>query len=186
MLNNGWDVRRVENNPSLTFIPNTTIADIKQVEKQIQNFIEAGHVPDSPTLMWFSPPCREFSNGFNAPRPKARRDGKEFHPDLSIMLACKSIIDMVSPKYWVIENVRGACKDFEPYLGKPKMVVNGYVLWGNFPRFDIDASSLPTKADEDVWSSDPLRANKKAKIPYDLADRLRIAIETQRTLDYWI
>ena len=185
MLNNGWEVKRIENNPELTFIPNTTIDCVKNINQTIKNYIQNGHQPLAPTLIWASPPCLEFSTGFSAPRPKAQRAGIPFEPDLSLMLAAKEIIDNVGPKYWVIENVRGAIKDFRPHLGEPQMIVGPYVLWGNFPKFSVDENSFPTKAEKDTWSNDPLRANKKALVPYVLSDALRSAIESQRTLDYW-
>jgi len=41
------------------------------------------------------------------------------------------------------------------------------------------------KKDDSAWSSDPLRANKRALIPYEISNACREAIENTKTLDYW-
>ena len=179
MLDHGWDVVRIEDNDALQFVPSTWIMDINDLN--VENYDEI----DKVDLVWASPPCLEFSQAFNAPAPKAQREGRNFSPDLSLVERCKTIIEDVNPTYWCIENVVGAIKPLQPVLGNPRMIVGPYVLWGNFPFFECNPGSFPTKAEKDVWSSDPLRANKKAKVPYELSDLLRQAIESQTSIfDY--
>lgn len=120
-----------------------------------------------PDLLWCSPPCTEFAREF---MPWCRTG---VAPDLSIVQACKRIIDQVKPRYWVIENVKGAVKWFEPILGRPAYVSNPYYLWGSFP--DIGHIRL-TSHKEHLSSS---AEAERAKIPYKLSIGLMRAIEGQ-------
>ena len=172
----GWSVCRYENNPLLSEVPFTTICDLTTFK------LILGHAP---TLVWASPPCLEFSRGFNGPAPTALREGREFTPSLDLVKRAISIIEELEPKYWVIENVVGAIKHFEPLLGPPRQIIGSFVLWGNFPYVDVAPDFNHTKAQVDVWNSDPLRANKKGKIPREISEALRIVIDTQKTLDLW-
>ena len=52
------------------------------------------------------------------------------------MLACLRLIDQIRPRYWVIENVKGAVFWFKPHLGRPRYVCNPYYLWGFFPDIE--------------------------------------------------
>ena len=102
-LDHDWNVIRIDNNPLLSEVPNTTMKDILK--------IDLSHIvndEDPITLIWASPPCLEFSQGFSSPKSKARREGIPFEADMSLMLKAKEIIDFAKPKYWVIENVVGA------------------------------------------------------------------------------
>jgi len=185
MLVNGWEIKRIENNPLLQGVPNTELIDVLDFEKQLElRICEYGN-PDAIKLIWASPPCTAFSTGWSSPKMQAAREGKPYEPNDAIELvkSAKSIIDMLNPQYWVIENVRGSIKHLTPILGEPAVIAGPYVLWGRFPPFEIPP--IDTKASKDTWSTDPLRANRKACIPYALSDALRVAIETQKTLDYW-
>jgi len=192
ILDSKWEVQRIENNHALNFVPFTTFMCVKklaaQIEKQI-NYKSLIPIPIAPstqiTLIWASPPCREFSQGFNAPGAIANRAGIDFNPNLDLVYAAKKIIHLLQPKYWCIENVVGSIKHLTPILGKPRMIVGSYVLYGNFPLFEV-SDTFPSKADKDVWSTDPLRANKKAKVPYEVSDALREAIETQTSIMEWM
>ncbi len=188
MMNNpAWEVSRIENNHALNSVSNTTFMCVKKLATQIKKQMRIDRPSNPITLIWASPPCLEFSTAFCAPKPKAQRRGRSFSPDLSIVKACKDIITLLEPKYWVIENVVGAIKELKPLLGNPRLIIGPYVLWGNFPLFHVDKDTLPSKADRDVWSTDPLRTNKRAVIPYKLSQALRETIETQKTVwDYTV
>jgi len=178
-LQAGHDVQRIENNPILSNVANTTIMDISTLKLLLlQN--EPGQID----LIWASPPCREFSNGYASPKSKAIRAGNidTYQPDMSILQDCIDIIEICKPKYWVIENVVGATRYFNPILGQPRQIIGAYVLWGNFPLMHIDKSTLQHKKSKDVHSSNPLRANLKAKIPIELSQALLDSITTQKTL----
>lgn len=178
-LQNGWEVLRLENNPLLEGVPETEITDILEWDFEIM-----GDTPMSQIdLIWSSPPCREFSNAYNAPKSKAKRAGEEFKPNFEHVIKTMEIIKWVNPRYFVIENVRGAIQDFKHLLGNPRQIVGSWALWGNFPYMHIKNFH---EVKEDAWSDNPLRANIRAKIPYPLSDSLRIAIESQRSLLEWV
>jgi len=179
MIRTGWDVLRIDNNILLQGVENMVLMDIKKLNP----ICTSSHKID---LVWASPPCRDFSNGYNAPRPTAQRAGLDFGPDMSLLEEAIRIIEILKPRYWVIENVRGAIRDFEPYVGSPRLVVGAFVLWGNFPLFEMPLGWHHSKGGPgsgDKHSSDPLRANYRALIPFELSEQLRIAIEFQKRID---
>jgi len=125
-----------------------------------------------PDLIWASPPCDEFAREF-MPWSKT---GKV--PDMSIVMACKRIIDEVQPRYWVIENVKGAISHFRPHLGNYRFHVGAFYLWGFFP--------VPGKVSQSGWrkkesfsSSAPA---ERAVIPPSLSRAIAIGCESQVAL----
>lgn len=174
----GWEVLRLENNPLLAGIPNTEMVDILEWK------IDATREPI--TLIWSSPPCLQFSQAFSAPKSKARRAGILYKPDMRAAEKTKELIDSLQPKYWVVENVVGAIKDFNKIFGPPRQIIGPFVLWGNFPYLTFEEPFTHSKMHGDKHSSDPLRANYRAVVPYPLADSLRKAIEEQRSILEWV
>ncbi len=148
----GWRVITLDNDPVFR---TDIVADIR-------TWAWDGEIPD---LIWCSPPCDEFAREF-MPWSKT---GKS--PDLSIVQACKRIIDEVKPRYWVIENVKGSLKWLEPVIGKPSYVCNPYYLWGYFPNI----SYVKVTSRKEHLSS--MRAAERALIPYKLSNALAEAIE---------
>ena len=175
-----WDVIRIDDNPLLENIPHTIIGDIFDTTDR---WGRSGH--PHVDLIWSSPPCREFSKAFNAPGPVARRAGKDFDPVLSLVIESKRIIDMIEPRTWVIENVIGSIPHLKPILGPPRMIIGPFVLWGNFPLLDLEGFAH-RKYEGDPHSSDPLRANHRAKIPLEISTALLSALDTQSHLEDWI
>ena len=178
-----WTVLRIDNNPLLSGVPFTVIDDVKLVANDLN---PAGMFPrciEKIECIWASPPCREFSNGYSSPKSKHIREHgiESYEPDMSLLTTALDIIDTVKPKYWVIENVVGSIRYFEEYLGKPRQIIGPYVLWGNFPFLEIK-EPLQTKASKDVHSSDPLRANHKAKVDYAISEALKVALEKQTSI----
>ena len=102
-LRPNWTVQRYENNPLLGDIPFTTLCDLMTYEVKVEQ---------PPKLVWASPPCTEFSRGFNAPAPTAQREGREFQPSLELTKRCIEIIQRLESEFWVIENVVGAIPHF--------------------------------------------------------------------------
>src|SRR5574341_1069536 len=86
MSERGWKIITLDNDPK--FNPDI-VADIREYHYK-------GPRPD---LMWFSPPCNEFAREW---MPWCRLD---IAPDMSIVLACKRVIEETQPRFWVIENV---------------------------------------------------------------------------------
>ena len=122
---------------------------------------------DKPDLIWASPPCDEFSREF---MPWSRIGKK---PDLSIVEGCKRIIGESNPRYWIIENTRGAVL----YLGKPAAVLYPYYLWGFFPVLPDCKPNFPHK---ELLSS--TMAAERARIPYKLSALIADAIERANLL----
>ena len=179
-----WHVTRYDNNELLENVKNTIITPF-MFERCYMTFSGFEDIE----LIWASPPCREFSTGFNSPSSRSSRNEKgyeNFEPNLELVLDSVKIIKHLNPKYWVIENVVGSIKHLRPILGEPRQIIGSVVLWGNFPFLHMPIGFQEKKSDKDVWSSDPLRANKKAKIPYEISMSLKITIEEQRQLTEWI
>jgi hypothetical protein len=181
----GWDVVRVENNELLTdpsseyYVDGTTHADILELQPPY-------HFGEPFDFIWASPPCREFSNGYNAPGPTARRNGEEFTPDLSLVLKAKEIIDALNPKWWVIENVAGASKPISAALNVPPwQIIGPFFLWGSFPFIHMEYDWTHSKVTGDKWSSHPLRANYKAKIPLEVSSMFLEAVTGQTKITEW-
>ena len=184
-----WEVMRIDNNPLLSEVENMSIMCIFEFRDVLHDMIQRGYKPDKVDLVVASPPCLEFSTGFSSPRSQASRDGTldEYKPNMDIVLACKEIIDMLKPTYFIIENVRGAVRYFKPYLGNFRQSFDSrWYFWGNFPTLrGVIVENLPEKRNLDTWSSDPLRMNKKSVIPLEISTALKQAVEEQRTLDFW-
>lgn len=162
MKEHGWQVVTVDIEP--LFQP-SVVADMR-------TWSWHGERPD---LVWCSPPCTEFAK-FAMPCWYPTETLPP--PDMSLVLACKRIIDECHPRYWVIENVRGAVKWFIPILGRPLLVCRPYFLWGHFPLLSINRRGWRRKT-KDLPST--ARA-KRAQIPISLSLALTLAIESQQEL----
>lgn len=158
MRERGWHVLSVEIDPG--FEPDV-IADVRQWQYD-------GPRPD---LIWASPPCIEFAR---ESMPWSRT-GKR--PDMSIVRACYRIIQDVRPRWWIIENVRGAVLHFEPMLGNWRWHMNGVFLWGYFP--DLGRPVIRKRKKESYSSN---RGAERAMIPYAISRAVAIAIESQPAL----
>ena len=171
-------VYRFDNSDLVQDVFGTFQEDVREWKKWIHKY-------PAPDVIVASPPCLEFSNGYAAPRPKARREGIEFNPDLSILKACKEIIDFINPKWWIIENVAGASKDFTKELGMPpRQIIGPMLLWGYFPYLPITHARMGENGKTQVWNvGDPLRANKRAIIPIEVSQALHDVCFTQTLLE---
>ena len=182
----GWTVIAIDNNPELLElaphvlmcdISNTT-ATIALIERELEQY---GFNPNVDELViWASPPCMEFSFGFNAPGPTAQRAGEDFQPDLSLMMAADEIIQHFCPKWWFVENVRGAITHFTPHLGQFRQQLGSFFLWGRFPYIHHPRMTI-NKTDHDRrWH--PLRANFRAQVPTVFSSAIRESLDKQKTL----
>lgn len=189
----GHDVLRIENNPLLVDVANTKMMCIFE----FRDFLEE-HYKNSKSMgdmLWtarfhkidvvlFSPPCLEFSLAYDAPRAVWAREnaGIPYEPSMDLLECGMEIIAMLKPRYWIIENVRGASPYFSQLLGRARQINEAYFFWGNFPSFVPRA--FPSKAEKDErWN--PLRANVRGKIPIEISEALLEAIESQKCiLDY--
>lgn len=177
-----WLVLRIDNNEDLLpHVKGMILADITDF-KNITNIITALLPMDIEELViWASPPCLEFSLAYSGPRNRAHMAGEEFEPSMDLVFACLDIIDHFEPKYWWLENVRGATTYFTPELGKYRQRLGQFFLWGHFPLIAVRDSEMlrHTKPDD---RHNPLRANIRACIPLDFSNAVKESIENQRTL----
>jgi hypothetical protein len=177
-----WTVLRIDNNPLLGGVPFTIIEDVNNVIPRMN--LDVNEITNTIDCIWASPPCRDFSSGYNSPKSTwSREHGLEsYKPDMSLLTCALDIIEIVKPKYWIIENVVGSIRYFREFLGEPRQIIGPYVLWGNFPLLDVDSSQLVAKKNKDVHSSNPLRSNYKAKVDYAISSALKDAIENQKSI----
>lgn len=152
MKDRGWKVRTLDIDPS--FDPDI-VADAR-------SFSWGGGPLD---LVWASPPCDEFSREF---MPWCRT-GKD--PSMELLRATIRIIHEIDPRFWVIENVKGAVKWFMPFLGRPSYIANPIYLWGHFPPLPKLTMTMRKEKMSSSWAAE------RAKIPYELSLALAQSIE---------
>jgi hypothetical protein len=171
-LDENWEVITVDNNPDLE--PDIC-CDIENLwlHPEFQKWHE-GYFD----LIWASPPCIEF---YRVLAPFYPEDYGR-NPSMELVESAKAIIDLLKPKYWVIENTKSGCKFISKMLGNPRQILGPFYLWGVYPLFDAKVDKNH-KAKVDVWSSNPLRSNIKAKIPKEISRSLKDAVENQNILN---
>jgi len=114
----------------------------------------------SPDLLTMSPPCTQFARWM---LPWC----DEAEPDLSLVRACLQAADDLEPDYWILENSRGLHQYWRP----ADKHVGPYYFWGDFPPFDAavtDGGKMQVSGE---------RPEKRAKIPYAIADAVRRSTE---------
>jgi hypothetical protein len=156
MKQRGWQVVTLDIDPR--FAPDV-LADLRE-------WSWPGERPD---LIWASPPCTEFAR---ESMPWSRTGNT---PDMSIVNACRRIIAECDPRYWILENVRGAV----PYLGKPSSIVGPFFLWGVFPPLGRIAVNWRKK---ESFSSK--QRAERAMIPRQLSLAVALAVEGQSMLPF--
>lgn len=173
ILDPNWEVVRVENNPLLKDVPNTQLLDVLEWIDWLPEMISKR---GRPALILASPPCLEFSTA------RTWAQGRVPDPDMSIVEAIWDIIDFAKPPHWIVENVAGASPHFLVYFGRHKQKIGPFLFWGVFPHIIVPQGFKHSKAEQDVWSSDPLRANKKAKIPLEISNGILDGLASQTSL----
>jgi len=168
----GWKVIRVEKNPDLAYVPHTLTLDCHDW---------ADWAADLPQidLVWASPPCTEFSNGYNAPKIRASRAGEDYDACMKSVMAALDIVDLVKPKYWILENVVGSIEFIEPLIGKHRQKVGPCILWGNFPHTIMPQGWIP-KSKVAMTT-----AQARSMIPFELSFALLEACRQQTDLRDW-
>lgn len=156
----GWAVHRVDLDPDGIF-------DVEE-RADLTNWSWHGPRPD---LVWASPPCDEFSREF---MPWSKTG---IAPGLALVQAARRIIEETQPRYWVIENVKGALRWLTPLLGPPRQVIGPFYLWGYFPWLSVDLTGRRTKE-----SYPSTRPDLRAMIPAPISEALAWAVEGQAEL----
>jgi hypothetical protein len=117
---------------------------------------------------------------YNSPRSIAIREGRPWHPDMSLIERTAEIIKIVKPRFWAVENVMGASKFIEPIFGKHRVLLDSAMIWGNFPIVGFMPMEKGRKKREgDKARYSPIRANVRAKMPYWLSEQMRVAVQYQ-------
>jgi hypothetical protein len=85
-------------------------------------------------FLWASPPCAEFSDA--NPDNRLVIAGR---PSLECVFATLQAVRDLRPRFWILENVRGAI----PFLGIPVQKIGPWCLWGYFPpiRVSVELAS---------------------------------------------
>ena len=178
-----WSVLRIDSNILLTDVPNMFIADINRLDIHEANGLEATQSID---LVVGGPPCLEFSNGYNAPKIRARRAGESYYPHEGMKNVKRFLhfVNTIKPKYWLMENVIGSIEyisDLEhngKKLGKPRQIIGSHCFWGNFPIMDA-ADYVRVRKDNKSSGTDPLSVQKRGLVPLSISQALKKAIESQ-------
>jgi len=113
-------------------------------------------------LLWASPPCTEFSR---ESMPWCRTGNP---PSLELWRAAERAIAELRPRWWVIENVRGAV----PYFGPPVRRIGPWHLWGRMPAFKV-RGDLGRKKE----SFGSKQRAERARVPMVLSLALAEAVE---------
>jgi len=150
----GWQVTRVD--ISLKFKPDIC-ADLlnNPIKKNYYDFI------------WCSPPCIEFSRSF---LPWIQDSTA---PSLKLFQASLQIIQEFQPKFWCIENVKGAVKWFKPFAGNFNFCINPYYFWTNVPGLSkVPGDSVPFKSNYSGGDS------RRSLIPLHISQQFLHSIES--------
>jgi hypothetical protein len=159
------------------------VSQTDTVVELIKHYLEQHNIEE--VVIWASPECKEWSNGYASKKCTMRREGKIFVPNYSQLTSIVAIVQAIQPKYWIVENVMGGVEFINPILGEPTLIFRPYFLWGLFPLFSIDVSRSE-KTDNDVHSSNPLRYHLRSKIPFQISNSLKQAIDNQTSLLEWL
>ena len=171
-----WKVHRYENNAELAKHP--SCSDYMLADIVTHDFKELDALDIK--LLWASPPCNAFSNGFASAKSVAARAKKPYEPSLSLVTRTIELIERFTPHYWVIENVVGAIKYFRPVLGEPRMILGSVVLWGNFPLFEAQIPPGHKRIHDNA--SKKWRSNLRAEIPLEISKALLEVVNVQKSL----
>lgn len=113
-------------------------------------------------FLWASPPCTEFSGA------DARVDHRSKRPSLELVFAALRAAVELRPRFWILENVRGAI----PFLGIPAQKIGPWCLWGYFPPIRVTLAMQTYLKQSAGWS-----AVARASIPYELSVAVCAAVE---------
>ncbi len=157
----GWDVVRVELEERFnTLFDPAIVADVTTLDPTGLGKFD---------LVWASPPCQEFSK-FGMPM---------FYPDppepsLECVNAVKRIVDILRPRFWVLENVRSA----QRWLGPARQHAGSFYLWGDFPLMEDPPRCV--KGIKHYHRGTYVRdAAKRAEIPLALSLAMCQAVEKE-------
>ncbi len=165
-----------------------TIDDRAELETEVVTDIRAySYSGPAIDLLWASPPCTEF----------AKDDKRCWYPDAErpsceLLAHTLRLICEVRPRWWLIENVRGARSWFEPVLGAPVLQSPPLYLWGRppagllLPRLPAFKENLSRRSSDprlQRMNSDDRRRQLRAVVPYEVSYALAGACEAAAKWD---
>ncbi len=167
MRERGWEVYTVDIDPR--FHPDL-LCDVR-------DFLKLWPKTKNVDLIWASPPCDEFSKSekpwFDQDRPSIEA--------LALVWETIKIVRELNPRFWILENVRGAQK----WLGKAPCRIGPFYLWGWFP-FDELKQMIGNErvffGKTQLWPH-PDRKALRAKIPYGISLAVALAVERHLCID---
>jgi hypothetical protein len=132
------------------------VADVRRLPLRL------GPDVDRPVeLLWCSPPCTEFSDA---------NPNKPLRPSLDLYRASLAAVRALRPRFWIIENVRGAI----PFFGIPAQKIGPWCLWGYFPLLDVSLTMHDHR--KGAYHS----AVARGAVPYELSEALEAAVTRAR------
>jgi hypothetical protein len=124
-----------------------------------------GRLAGAVDFLWASPPCTEFSDA------DSRVDHRRKRPSLELVTASLEAVAEIRPRFWILENVRGAI----PFLGIPVQKIGPFCLWGYFPAIEV-----PWDAGTYQKSAAGRSAIARAVIPASLGEAVYQAVDRGR------
>ena len=125
--------------------------------------------PDNVDIIVASPPCTEFSK---SSLPKSWACNRKKEPDIELamklFLRATEIINQVKPRYWVIENVRGAVK----YVGHENYKIGSRYLWTNM-ELALKNEEFNDSYGKYKMPPSPNRPALRSRIPYSISSMVR-------------
>jgi hypothetical protein len=168
----GWASTFVENCHDVTgidIVDYSTIYPGKFIQADLLTFTPVGYYD----LIVASPPCTDFSK---ASMPGSWTAPSRYPPDvengLKLFRRTREIIDLLQPKYWVIENVRGA----QRFVGKADFHIGSRYFWSS-----VDFKIFWKQGSGDVYGKYKMSPHRerpamRSMIPYSIARALEEAI----------
>ena len=152
MRERGWNVTTVDVDPRFGC----------DVTTDVRTFHWTGGPVD---LLWASPPCDEFSRE-SMPWCRTGVD-----PDVSLIGHVLRIESEIAPRFWLLENVRGARPWLKDILGPPVISTGPIYLWGRMPPL-----LLP---DVRGWKErlSSSRTAERAEMPWEISHAVALAVE---------
>ena len=180
-----WDVLRFDIAQEVKDVKNMHIVDYVEDTSNIITIIRHRMILKNidELYIWASPECKEWSDGFHSKKCKMRRNGETFVPDLSQLTAIRHIVEVLKPKAWIVENVKGGLEFINPVLGPPATFRNPIFLWGDFPLFRIPKN----KRKKTDLGPTKMRYWTRSKLPIEFSRSMKRAFENQTSLlDYLV
>jgi hypothetical protein len=179
---NKWCVLRFDIAVEVLHVPNMHYVDyvndtskIISIVREKMNYLD---IDSNQLFIWGSPECKEWSDGFHSKKCKMRRNGEIFIPDLSQLTAIRHIVEVLKPKAWIVENVKGGLEFINPVLGPPATFRNPIFLWGEFPLFRIPKNK---RKKMDLGPS-KMRYWTRSKLSIEFSMSMKRAFENQTSL----